>query len=84
MAAAFCINDNRIKFFSSLYSTVDGIFVARWIDTDALSVINIIIPMTDLASALGMMFQLNFITVGKAGMGAALSVTGGVLNIVLC
>ena len=31
----------------------------------------------------GMVFQLSFITVGKAGMGAALSVTGGVLNIVL-
>lgn len=152
--------------FSSLYSTVDGIFVARWVDTDALSAINITMPMTYLASALGMMFgsggnalvskklgegkireaqedfsllmlvafifsitlavicfiflnplcrflgsdtallsycreymipvlislpfavfgmvfQLSFITVGKAGMGAALSVTGGVLNIVL-
>ncbi len=31
----------------------------------------------------GMVFQLSFITVGKAGLGAALSVTGGVLNIVL-
>lgn len=154
------------SIFSSLYSTVDGIFVARWVDTDALSAINITMPMTYLASALGMMFgsggnalvskklgegkireaqedfsllmlvafifsitlsvicflflnplcrflgsdtallsycreymipvlislpfavfgmvfQLSFITVGKAGMGAALSVTGGVLNIVL-
>ena len=154
------------SIFSSLYSTVDGIFVARWVDTDALSAINITMPMTYLASALGMMFgsggnalvsrklgegkireaqedfsllmlvafifsvalasvcfiflnplcrflgsdtallaycreymipvlislpfavfgmvfQLSFITVGKAGMGAALSVTGGVLNIIL-
>ncbi len=154
------------SIFSSLYSTVDGIFVARWVDTDALSAINITMPMTYLASALGMMFgsggnalvskklgegkireaqedfsllmsvafvfsitlaalcflflnplcrflgsdiallsycreymipvlislpfavfgmvfQLSFITVGKAGLGAALSVTGGVLNIVL-
>ena len=31
----------------------------------------------------GMVFQLSFITVGKAGLGAALSVMGGVLNIVL-
>ena len=31
----------------------------------------------------GMVFQLSFITVGKAGFGAALSVMGGVLNIVL-
>lgn len=154
------------SIFSSLYSTVDGIFVARWVNTDALSAINITMPMTYLASALGMMFgsggnalvarklgegktreaqedfsllmatafifsvalsvlcflflnplcrflgsdtrllvycrqymvpvlislpfavfgmvfQLSFITVGKAGLGAALSVAGGVLNIVL-
>lgn len=154
------------SIFSSLYTTVDGIFVARWVDTDALSAINITMPMTYLASALGMMFgtggnalvakklgegkareakedfsllllvaflfsvtlvflcilflnplcrflgsdsvllpycrqymipvlisipfavfgmvfQLSFITVGKAGLGAALSVIGGVLNIVL-
>lgn len=154
------------SIFSSLYSTVDGIFVARWVDTDALSAINITMPMTYLASALGMMFgsggnalvskklgegkireaqedfsllmlvafvfsvalsdacfiflnplcrflgsdtallaycreymipvlvslpfavfgmvfQLSFITVGKAGMGAVLSVMGGVLNIIL-
>lgn len=31
----------------------------------------------------GMMFQLSFITVGKAGLGAFLSVLGGVLNIIL-
>lgn len=31
----------------------------------------------------GMVFQLSFITVGKAGLGATLSVIGGVLNIVL-
>lgn len=154
------------SIFSSLYSTVDGIFIARLVDTDALSAINITMPMIFLASAIGMMFgsggnalvakklgegkqreaqedfsllmavafifsivlaalcfaflnplcyflgsnqallhycreymipvlitlpfavfgmvfQLSFITVGKAGLGAALSVMGGVLNIVL-
>lgn len=154
------------SIFSSLYTTVDGIFVARWVNTDALSAINITMPMIYLASALGMMFgsggnalvakklgegkkreaqedfsllmavafafsvtlaflcflflnplcrflgsdqallpycrqymipvlislpfavfgmvfQLSFITVGKAGLGAFLSVMGGVLNIVL-
>lgn len=152
--------------FSSLYSTVDGIFVARWVNTDALSAINITMPLIYLSTALGMMFgtggnalvsrkigegkrqearedfsllmlvaflfsvvlailcfiflnplckflgsndellvycrqymipvlftvpfavfgivfQLSFITVGKAGLGAALNVMGGVLNIVL-
>ena len=154
------------SIFANLYSTVDGIFVARYVDTDALSAINITLPMVYLASALGMMFgsggnalvakkigegrqqearedfsllmavafafsvvlailsfvfldplcrflgsdeallhycreymipalislpfavfgmvfQLSFITVGKAGLGAFLSVLGGVLNIVL-
>lgn len=163
---AFALPTILSSIFSSLYSTVDGIFVARWVDTNALSAINITMPMTYLASALGMMFgsggnalvakklgegkvreaqedfsllmavafvfsvalsalcfvflnplcrflgsdtallsycrqymipvlislpfavfgmvfQLSFITVGKAGLGAALSVTGGVLNIVL-
>ncbi len=152
--------------FANLYTTVDGIFVAHWVNTDALSAINIVLPMIYLASALGMMFgsggnalvakklgegrtrearedfsllmavafafsvvlsavcflfleplcrflgsdtallpycraymtpvlltlpfavfgmvfQLSFITVGRAGLGAALSVAGGVLNIVL-
>lgn len=44
------------SIFSNLYSTVDGIFVARWINTDALSAINITLPLTYVASALGMMF----------------------------
>lgn len=150
----------------NLYSTVDGIFVARWVSTDALSAINIAMPLIYLSSALGMMFgtggnalvarkigegkhqearedfsllmaaafifstvlailsfifldplcrflgsddgllhycreymipvlislpfavfgmvfQLSFITVGKAGLGAFLSVIGGIINIVL-
>lgn len=42
--------------FANLYTTVDGIFVARFVDTNALSAINITMPMVYLASALGMMF----------------------------
>ena len=44
------------SIFANLYSTVDGIFVARWINTDALSAINITLSLTYVASALGMMF----------------------------
>lgn len=43
--------------FSSLYSTVDGIFVARWVNTDALSAINITMPLIYLSTALGMTFR---------------------------
>ncbi len=154
------------SIFANLYTTVDGIFVAQWVNTDALSAINITLPLTYLSSALGIMFgtggnalvakkigegrtqearedfsllmavafvfsvvlailsfvfleplcrflgsddalmpycraymvpvlisvpfavfgmvfQLSFITVGRAGLGALLSVIGGVLNIVL-
>lgn len=42
--------------FANLYTTGDGIFVARFVDTNALSAINITMPMVYLASALGMMF----------------------------
>ncbi len=163
---AFALPTIFSSIFSNLYSTVDGIFVARWVDTDALSAINITMPLIYLSSALGMMFgtggnalvakkigegketearqdfsllmavafvfsivlsvlcfiflnplcrflgsdeallsycreymtpvlisvpftvfsmvfQLSFITVGKAGFGAILNVIGGVLNIVL-
>ena len=90
------------SIFANLYTTVDGIFVSQWVNTDALSAINITLPMAYLSSALGIMFgtggnalvavpfavfgmvfQLSFITVGRAGLGALLSVIGGVLNIVL-
>lgn len=163
---AFALPTIFSSIFSSLYTTVDGIFVARWVNTDALSAINIVMPLIYLSSALGMMFgtggnalvakkigekkevearqdfslllavafafsavlcvlcfvfldplckflgsddallvycrqymmpvlisipfavftmvfQLSFITVGKAGFGAVLNVIGGVLNIVL-
>ena len=33
------------NIFGNLYTAVDGIFVARFVDTDALSAINISMPM---------------------------------------
>ena len=59
------------SIFANLYSTVDGIFVARYVDTDALSAINITMPMTYLASALGMMFGTggNALVAKKIGEG---------------
>ena len=59
------------NIFGNLYSAVDGIFVARFVDTDALSAINISIPMAYLASALGMMFGTggNALVAKKLGEG---------------
>lgn len=53
---AFALPTIFSSIFSSLYTTVDGIFVARWVNTDALSAINIVMPLIYLSSALGMMF----------------------------
>lgn len=59
------------SIFANLYTTVDGIFVARWVDTDALSAINITLPMIYLASALGIMFGTggNALVAKKIGEG---------------
>lgn len=42
--------------FMSIYSTVDGIFVARLISTDALSAVNLIMPIIMFSLAIGTMF----------------------------
>ncbi|MFV0361905.1 MAG: MATE family efflux transporter [Suipraeoptans sp.] len=41
--------------FMSIYSSVDGIFVARLVSTDALSAVNLIMPLIMLSMAVGMM-----------------------------
>ena len=56
MADPICSPNFFSNIFGNLYTAVDGIFVARFVDTDALSAINISMPMAYLASALGMMF----------------------------
>lgn len=42
--------------FMSIYSSVDGMFVARLVNTDALSAVNIVMPMVMISSGIGMMF----------------------------
>ena len=44
-----------MMIFSSLYTVVDGIFVSRFIGTDALSALNIVFPLTNVALGLGIM-----------------------------
>ncbi len=41
----------------SLYMTVDGIFVSRFINTDALSAINIVYPLINLVFSVAIMFS---------------------------
>lgn len=42
--------------FIGLYTTIDGVFVSQLVGTDALSAINIILPLISVAIALGTMF----------------------------
>lgn len=45
-----------VMIFSTMYSMVDGAFVSRLIGTDALSSVNIVMPIITVATSLGMMF----------------------------
>lgn len=45
-----------MMMFTSLYVIVDGIFVSRFVNTDALSAVNITYPFTSLIIAVAIMF----------------------------
>lgn len=45
-----------VMIFSTLYGMVDGAFVSRLIGTDALSSVNIVMPIITIATSIGMMF----------------------------
>ena len=42
--------------FMSIYTSVDGMFVARLVNIDALSAVNIVMPLVFVSSGIGMMF----------------------------
>ncbi len=45
-----------MMIFMSLYTIVDGFFVARFVGTDALSAVNLTYPLAGLTMAIGIMF----------------------------
>lgn len=51
----FTIPSIIMLIFTSLYSIVDGVFVSRFINTDALSAVNIIYPFINVVIAIGVM-----------------------------
>ncbi len=57
-----------MMIFISSYTIVDGLFVARFVNTDALSALNIIYPLQQLFGSIGFMFA----TGGSALVGALL------------
>ena len=57
--------------FMSIYTSVDGMFVARLVSTDALSAVNIVMPLVFIASGIGTMFGSggNALIAAKLGEG---------------
>jgi len=45
-----------MMIFTSMYTIVDGLFVARFVNTDALSAVNIVFPLFTLFGAVAFMF----------------------------
>lgn len=53
---AFSVPAVAMLVVSSLYTAVDGVFIARFVGSDALSAINIVLPLDTLALGVGIMF----------------------------
>ncbi len=55
--------------FMSLYTMMDGVFVSRLIDTDALSAVNIIYPLSNVVIAIGIMLATGGSAIVAKNMG---------------
>ena len=53
---AFSVPAVAMLVVSSLYTAVDGVFVSRFVGSDGLSAINIVLPLDTLAFGVGIMF----------------------------
>ncbi len=67
----FVLPSMILMVFLSLYTMIDGIFVAQFVGTDALSAINIIYPIINVVLAIGLMLGTggSAICARKLGMG---------------
>ena len=74
---AFALPTIVSTIIMNIYTSVDGVFVARLVNTDALSAINISMPLIYLTSALGTMFGTggNALIARKIGEGMSLIMT---------
>lgn len=81
----FTIPTIVMMVFMSLYTIVDGIFVSRLIDTDALSAVNIVYPLLSVVIAIGTMFGTgtSAIVAKKLGEGRGREAKGDFTFIVL-
>lgn len=66
----FALPTMVMMLFMGLYTLVDTIFVARFVNTDALSAINIVCPVVNLAVGLGTMLAAGGNAIVSREMGA--------------
>ena len=56
----FALPTMIMMVFTSLYTIVDGIFISRFVGSNALSSANIVFPVINLIIAVGVMLQKNW------------------------
>ena len=71
MLLRFSLPTIASSIFMSVYSSVDGVFVSRLIGTDALSAVNLVMPLVLFAMVIGTMFGAggNALVAKKLGEG---------------
>lgn len=95
MLIRFALPTIASNIFMSIYTAVDGMFVSRLVGQDALSAVNIVMPMVLLSMAIGTMIGSGgtALVAKKLGEGRSqeakenftlLAVTATVLSVVLC
>ena len=82
----FTIPTMIMMVFLSLYTIIDGIFVSRFVGQDALSAINITLPLSTLTWGIAIMFATggSAIVAKKLGEGRPLEAKQNFTLIVLC
>lgn len=58
-----------VMVFTALYTIVDGFFVSNFVNTDALSAVNIVYPIINVVYAIGLMFGTGLTAIVARKMG---------------
>lgn len=58
-----------VMVFTALYTIVDGFFVSNFVNTDALSAVNIVYPVINIVYAIGLMFGTGLTAIVARKMG---------------
>ena len=67
---AFIIPTYLTSLFNTLYTIVDGIFVASYVGTDALAAINIAYPIVNVLTGIALLFATGGSAIAALSIGA--------------